>query len=406
MKKTQFSDLIKQFRSVHGNTYDYTESVFINVDTPITVICPKHGAFYPTPYNHRKGSGCRRCGVRIALTKRTGTNRPKNQTEVINEFKNVHGDRYDYSRVVYNGADVPVEVICPEHGSFFPTPVWHKKRTGCPHCSRFSYTIVKGTRKKKVKSAHTTERFIIDSRKIHGDRYDYSRVHYVDNQTKVTISCRIHGDFSQLPADHRYNGSGCPSCGRYQAGQARKHSTRTFITKASRIHGTKYDYSKTLYRGDSEKVEIICRRHGSFWQKATNHLNNRNGCPRCSSKVSRASQEWLDSMGVPNLPSTREVYGLIPGRRFAVDGYDPRTRTVYEFWGDFAHGNPNRYKPTEINPKYKCTFGELYRKTMEKRYLFEQEGFNIIEIWESEWKHNKRDQRCGLSELIPESKVV
>jgi hypothetical protein len=119
------------------------------------------------------------------------------------------------------------------------------------------------------------EEFISKSKEIHDDKYDYSKVEYVNAQTKVCIICPIHGEFWQRPLDHIKNKSGCPRC------VGRNKTTEEFIKKAKEVHGNKYDYSKVEYKGAFTKVCIICPEHGEFWQVPNNHLNGK-GCPYCN----------------------------------------------------------------------------------------------------------------------------
>lgn len=128
------------------------------------------------------------------------------------------------------------------------------------------------------------EEWIEKARKVHGDRYDYSKVEYVDAHTKVTITCPIHGDFIQTPNSH-LNGGGCPKCG-----GSMKLTTQEFIARARKIHGDKYDYSKVDYINANTKVCIICPIHGEFWQTPSKHLNGR-GCNECGIKNEQKNKE-------------------------------------------------------------------------------------------------------------------
>jgi len=74
---------------------------------------------------------------------------------------------------------------------------------------------------------------------------------------------------------------------------------------------------------------------------------------------------------------------------FKFDGYCKETNTVYEFMGDFYHGNPKLYNQNDINPVNKKTFGELYSETLKRLELIKNEGYNIITIWESDYKNRK-----------------
>ena len=109
---------------------------------------------------------------------------------------------------------------------------------------------------------------------MHGDKYDYSEVDYVNNKKLVKIICPIHGEFWQTPDKHINCAQGCPKC----SGQAM--DTDLFIDKSKLIHGDRYDYSKVNYVHHDKDVCIICNFHGEFWQSPTNHLSGK-GCPVC-----------------------------------------------------------------------------------------------------------------------------
>lgn len=127
----------------------------------------------------------------------------------------------------------------------------------------------------------TREQFINDANKVHNNEYDYSKVNYVNNKTKVCIICVKHGEFLQRP-DRHLLGQGCPVC-RYikSANSNIKLSKDKFITEANSVHGNKYDYSNVEYKGTHTRVSIICPEHGEFWQTPVHHLRGQ-GCPICS----------------------------------------------------------------------------------------------------------------------------
>lgn len=130
----------------------------------------------------------------------------------------------------------------------------------------------------------TTEEFIAKAKAVHGDRYDYSKVEYVGYRIPVTIICKEHGEFPQKPVLH-LSGYGCSIC----SGR-KKMRTVDFINRAKSVHGDKYDYSKTKYKGNSEEVCIICPEHGEFWQRAGNHLRGV-GCKKCGIIKSSSKQK-------------------------------------------------------------------------------------------------------------------
>ena len=129
----------------------------------------------------------------------------------------------------------------------------------------------------------TLDEFIAEARKIHGDKYDYTSVDYKNINTKVSIKCPIHGVFSQTPHNHIYLGQGCPLCGTEQRSKSQIDSLETFVSKAVARHGDVYDYTKAVYLGSKKPLEIVCKEHGSFWQRPNDHLIGR-GCPVCGGR--------------------------------------------------------------------------------------------------------------------------
>ena len=129
----------------------------------------------------------------------------------------------------------------------------------------------------------TTEKFIQKAKEIYGDKFDYSKVEYKDSRTKVTIICPRCGEFTQIPRTH-LKGEGCPICNKSEK------NLKDFIKKSKRVHGDKYDYSKSVYKGANEKIEVICPIHGSFWIRASAHYSQNQGCSKCGIESNIAKQ--------------------------------------------------------------------------------------------------------------------
>jgi hypothetical protein len=98
----------------------------------------------------------------------------------------------------------------------------------------------------------------------------------------------------------------------------------------------------------------------------------------------------LDLLNIPNTAGARQVTLMINNKRIIVDGFNPTTNTVYEFWGDYWHGNPNKFRSTDMNPTTKKTFGELYQQTLVRRDLIQSAGYKVVDIWELDWKEQYR----------------
>ena len=125
----------------------------------------------------------------------------------------------------------------------------------------------------------TTEEFIAKAKAVHGDRYDYSKVEYVDNQTKVCIICKEHGEFEQSPKKH-LAGHGCIKCHRKNIAKRYSLGKDKFIEKANAVHNGFYDYSEVEYVNSQTYVKIACPIHGPFMQIPSSHLRG-HGCPHC-----------------------------------------------------------------------------------------------------------------------------
>ena len=144
----------------------------------------------------------------------------------------------------------------------------------------------------------TKDEFVDKSRKIHGNKYDYSKVNYTGSGNPVTIICPDHGDFKQLPNSHLSQMSGCRLCGRNKTHASNRYTREEWITKANNIHDFKYDYSKSIYTNGEEKIVIGCKKHGDFYQTLEAHFQGR-GCPKCkTSKGEEVIQKWMKNHGV------------------------------------------------------------------------------------------------------------
>jgi len=261
-KKVTTEDFIRLACNVHGKKYDYSQTVYVSAIKDVTIICPTHGEFQQRPANHLSGSGCHECGGNKPLTVKKfieranakhrhrydysqvnfknvedkadiiclehgpfeqrvmthlkGFNCPKCGRESVagklghslerflQDAKRAHGDKYDYSDVVYKNALSKVKIICPAHGVFHQTPASHVRGVACSKCS----DLIAADKRRL-----STEEFIAKAREVHGDKYDYSRADYVTSHAKVEIICPNHGSFWQSPATHTMgNKAGCPGC--------------------------------------------------------------------------------------------------------------------------------------------------------------------------------------------------
>jgi hypothetical protein len=142
-------------------------------------------------------------------------------------------------------------------------------------------------RKKRGDSQRfTKEIFIEKAMKIHGDKYDYSKVEYKNYHTKVEIICRKHGAFIQAPALHLSGAAGCPMCAHEKTGTRFSDTIDSFIKKSKEKFGDKFDYSNVVYKNSNNPVELICHKHGAISIKPNYHLQSPYGCPICGKENS------------------------------------------------------------------------------------------------------------------------
>ena len=267
-KRSTLEDFVVKSRNVHGEKYDYSRVVYTNNRTKVCIVCPEHGEFIITPDKHISGRGCPTCTAQEVSKVRRRT-----VADFISLARNVHGDKYDYSKVDYQGNKVKVCITCPEHGDFWQVPNSHLSGRGCPVCGRIQAN---------KSESYSLDKFIAKARARHGDKYDYNFVEYTNSQTKVKIICPKHGVFEQTPALHLF-GNGCPKCAREYVGDTLRNTVEDFIIKARAVHGDKYQYEEVAYVNSREKVCIICPEHGIFEQAPNKHIAGQ-GCPVCGIK--------------------------------------------------------------------------------------------------------------------------
>lgn len=208
----------------------------------------------------------------------------KTTEQAIEESKKIHGDRYDYSRFIYVNQNTEAIIGCPVHGWFKQKPKLHILRGhGCPKCGLYLNKNKDGASLKgKKHEYYTTETFKEQLKKIFGDRYDLSKVEYRGTHKKVTIICKVHGEFERYACE-LLQGRGCQKCARETARNKIVCSKEKCIEDFEKIHHGLYDYSHVNYVNNSTNVAITCRKHGDFLCTPANHKRGR-GCPICKAE--------------------------------------------------------------------------------------------------------------------------
>lgn len=335
--------------SRHRGFYDYSQVVWKGSQHKVEIVCPTHGPFWQHASRHSAGGqGCRLCSDAAS-----GSRRRLSQEDFISRVKAVHGDKYDLSKAVYAGMAIKVEILCPEHGPFFPTPGnLIGNQSGCPACGN---AIV------GLKSRRSEQSYFDEFSKIFNSRYTYTEITYDKGSARVHATCPEHGEFSMTVSDH-LGGHRCSKCFGIQDQQS-------FIAKATKLHGGKYDYSSSKYTKSLEKVEIICPHGHHFWQTPAMHVfGTGQGCPLCArvgpSKGQLEVQEFLGAF-------TKVIPEHTLQGRKRMDIYLPEHSLGVEYHGLIWHSTKFQKDRLEIH----------------KRHLIASSlGIRLIHIYEDEWR--------------------
>ncbi|WBK39714.1 hypothetical protein [Xanthomonas phage L522] len=283
------------------------------------------------------------------------------QEEFIVRAKAVHGDRYGYELVEYKNKEQKVIVICRDHGPFTPTPHNHANGSGCPVC---------GIDKRASSKTMTKAEFVSRSRELYGEKYDYSETIYVGNKKKLGILCPEHGIFYQTPNDH-LTGHGCKRCGVDKRADAQSLSHAEFVSRSNKVHGSIYDYSQAEYLHNSQKVKIVCNKHGVFYQHAGSHMKG-HGCPKCSNLGPSNGElevlEFVQSLGLDVVGSDRTV--IAPKE---IDIYVPSKKIGIEFNGTHFHSDKYKNKNDHKHKSDLCAAA----------------GVRLIHMLEADWQERR-----------------
>ena len=253
--------------------------------------------------------------------------RKKLQEEVLNEFRSVHGDRYDYSNVHYTNSSTKVEIICRQHGSFSILPGHHINGVGCRKCFFESQKLTKND-------------FVARSKAHFGDRYDYSRFNELPPLgEKVKIRCVAHDlVFLQEPRNHQRGHVGCPKCkslklalgiGQLEPKHDESRLLEKFREQARSVHGGKYEYDQFEYVSAAIKGKIHCPKHGVFHQSPSNHLRG-SGCPKCAAESFKDGtfKQQCEELGIDYWRALKRRQAGMRENRILSEGYVRCSREV------------------------------------------------------------------------------
>jgi len=301
----------------------------------------------------------------------------KTKTFIIKATK-IHGDRYDYSKVNYINSKTKITIICKTHGEFLQNTSSHLNKHNCQKCSN------------NFKS--NTTFFIERAKKIHGDRYDYSKVNYINADTQVIIICKEHGEFRQIPDFHINRKCGCGKCSNNI-----KLDSHEFISKSNKLHNYKYDYTKVEYLNNYTNIIIICKKHGEFIQQPYVHLL-KHGCPSC---INKTEFKFYDKMR-DTFPSIQRQYKVDWCKNklylpfdFVIEEY----KVIIEVDGQQHFKQISNWKSPEI---------QIERDKFKMKCANEN-GFSVIRVIQTDILQDKYDWleeiKTNISKIINENRV-
>ena len=282
-----------------------------------------------------------------------------------------HG-RYSYPNSVFKNARERIEIECSIHGTFMQDSYNHiNKSRGCRACS---FVELSNARKGEFTTRKTQEDFIKDAIAIHGDTYDYSKVDYQTKYTDVTIICKKHGEFNVRPNNHLQSKSGCKACGIEQAHAKTRLTQEELLARFRNVYGDTFEYKKVEnYKTKHDSVTIICKTHGEFTQRCSDHYLKGYGCPKCSmngtSKQEMEVAEFVQSLGLEIIQSDRSLI-----KPLELDIVIPSLKIAIEYDGLYFHSTAMK---------------ESTRYHLDKTRMAEEAGYRLIHLYEDEWVKNK-----------------
>lgn len=249
----------------------------------------------------------------------------KTTEQFIEDAKLIHGDKFKYDLVEYNGVKNKIKIICSNNHIFEQSPNDHLNGHGCKKCSGWG------------EMKYDNDEFLKRIEQIHGLEIICDKTQYIDHNEKVILNCPQHGVFYKSPKDLLIKKQGCPKCGYKRASLKNKRSPNDFVDKADVIHGYFYNYSLVDYINAITKIKIICPKHGIFEQYPKDHINQSHGCPSCSfSKGERIISNILNEKEIKFIAqySFDDCVNKNTKRKLFFDFYLPEWNVCIEFDGE------------------------------------------------------------------------
>ena len=257
-------EVIERIKKKHKGKYDTSKVKYNGSKNKITLICPMHGEFSAKANDIFKGQGCPKC----YNERRSEVNR-KNPQQFIDEIDSLYNSKYDMSKCNYVNQEVKITAICPIHGNFQITPYKFLHGSHCPHC-------MKEERDKK-RISKMMQSFIDKSNRIHNNKYDYTKVKYVNAFTPVKIICPVHGEYEQVPSYH-LSGNGCPKCANEMKESNGEKEVKLFIKSLLDNVSVLYNNRSLLKKYELDVYipdrQIAIEYDGLYWHSDRNTPND------------------------------------------------------------------------------------------------------------------------------------
>lgn len=217
----------------------------------------------------------------------------------------VHGERYDYSKTVYEHSMREVTITCRVHGDFQQKAYAHVRGEGCRLC---------GYEEAAANRSDGLESFLSRASKKFGGKFDYSKTEMLKLEDVITVTCPDHGDFTTTAYNFLVSAHGCQDCAKIENGKKasalKKIPVEEVITLFTEKHGSRYLYDALGYTGKSGRVSVGCRLHGYFNVSVSNHAKG-SGCPECD-KITRNRKNGIVNRSTKQenlLAALNEKYG-------------------------------------------------------------------------------------------------
>jgi len=322
-RRVSQAEFLTRAKNAHiGKNYNFDKAIYITQYDNVNVKCPKHGDFKILPLNLWNGGGCSECVI-----EERSQNHLRDWELLKDELNLLHQDKYDYSKTTFTGMKNHFYVECNMHGQFRILPSNHLyRKAGCPECNKINF----GLRSAEI-NTYNTQALILKFKEIHGDLYDYSKVKHNHIDERVVIICQKHGEFKQTPHIH-LQGKGCQECGKIISYDKIRLTNKEIISIFKEVHGNRYDYSEVDYVTSQDKVIIICKVHGTFWQTPNTHRQQK-GCPNCSLSKGEASIALILDNEEINYLVEFPVKNPKTGHNLRFDFYLPEKNIFIEYDG-------------------------------------------------------------------------